>query len=192
MRRRSRRIVNSALEVHWQFSEEERAERGGSELQRQEKKVPSSPVSGGADQAEGSAKVRPIRPDPEVSAKPVRRSFTAEYKARILREADACAPGEIGALLRREGLYSSHLSKRRQQRERGVAQALAPAKRGPKKAPRNPPAQRVAELEQENRRLQQRLQQAEVIIEVQKKSPRYWGFQERTVRTTDRECQKAG
>ena len=89
-------------------------------------------------------------------------------KLRILREADACALGEIGALLRREGPYSSHLSKWRQQRERGELEALAPAKRGPKKESRNPPAQRVAELERENRRLQQRLQQAEVIIEVQK------------------------
>lgn len=114
-------------------------------------------------------KVRPIRPDPEVADKAVRRKFTAEYKLRILREADACAPGEVGALLRREGLYSSHLTTWRRQREAGELEALAPKKRGRKASEPDPSAKRIAELERENRRLQQKLRQAEKIIEVQKK-----------------------
>jgi len=72
------------------------------------------------------------RPDPEVAEKPQRRRFTAEYKVRILRDADACAvPGEIGGLLRREGLYSSHLTEWRRQREQGALAGLAPKKRCP-------------------------------------------------------------
>ena len=110
------------------------------------------------------------RPDPEVAEKPQRRRFTAEYKVRILRDADVCAvPGEIGALLRREGLYSSHLTEWRRQREQGALAGLAPNKRGRHGAPPHPLARRVHELERENTRLQQRLQQAEAIIEVQKK-----------------------
>ena len=76
------------------------------------------------------------RPDPEVAEKPQRRRFTAEYKVRILRDADVCAvPGEIGALLRREGLYSSHLTEWRRQREQGALAGLAPNKRGRRGAP---------------------------------------------------------
>lgn len=115
--------------------------------------------------------IRPVPPDPEVAEKPVRRKFTAEYKSRVLREADACAPGtgELGALLRREGLYSSHLTTWRRQREQGELDALAPKKRGRKAAEPHPLARRVAELERDNERLRRRLQQAEVIIDVQKK-----------------------
>ena len=110
------------------------------------------------------------RPDPEVAEKPQRRRFTAEYKVRLLREADACAePGQIGALLRREGLYSSHLTEWRRQREQGALVALAPRKRGRRGAPPHPLARRGTELERENTRLQRRLQQAEAIIEVQKR-----------------------
>jgi len=118
---------------------------------------------------QGAGKIRPIRPDPEVAAKAARRKFTAEYKLRILREADACAPGEVGALLRREGLYSSHLTEWRRQRERGELEALTPKKRGRKAQEPDPLAKRIAQLERENQRLQRRLQQAEKIIEVQKK-----------------------
>jgi len=108
-----------------------------------------------------------IQPDPEVIPKAERRRFTAEYKLRVLAEADACTKrGEIGALLRREGLYSSHLDKWRTQRQRGALQALAPQKRGPKV---DAQAAEIARLRRENERLQARLQQAETIIEVQKK-----------------------
>ena len=113
--------------------------------------------------------VGPVMPDPEVPDRPVRRRFTAEYKRRILQEADRCQPGELGALLRREGLYSSLLSKWRQQRERAEREALAPKKRGRKPNRRDPAAERIAELERENQRLRKHLQEAEAIIEVQKK-----------------------
>ena len=101
---------------------------------------------------------------------PTRRKLTAEYKLKILAEADACTtPGEIGALLRREGLHSSYLSRWRRAREQGMLGALSPKKRGPKPEPENPLARRVAELERENRRLRKKLEGAETIIEVQKK-----------------------
>ena len=109
-------------------------------------------------------------PDPEVAERAARRRFTAEYKLRMLRQADACTGiGELGALLRREGLYSSHLTTWRRQREEGSLAALSPKKRGRPAAPASPLARRVAELERENARLTQRLQQAETIITVQKK-----------------------
>ena len=108
-------------------------------------------------------------PDPEVPEKPVRRKFTAEYKLSILAEADRCTkPGEIGALLRREGLYSSVLSTWRRNRRDGTLGALSPKKRGPKVV-KNPLADEVARLEREVERLKRKLQQAETIIDVQKK-----------------------
>jgi transposase-like protein len=110
------------------------------------------------------------RPDPEVTEMPTRRKFTAEYKLRILAEVDACThPGEVGALLRREGLYSSHLTRWRKKRRAGALGALAPEKRGPKPAPENPFTKRVAELERECARLRKKLEAAETIIEIQKK-----------------------
>ena len=107
--------------------------------------------------------------DPEVLDKASRRRFTAKYKLGILEEADHCEPGRIGALLRREGLYSSHLTTWRRQHEAGALEALGPRKRGRKAKVRDARAQRVEELERENERLRQRLAQAETIIEVQKK-----------------------
>lgn len=112
----------------------------------------------------------PVVPDPEVPERAVRRRFTAEYKLQVLRQADQCAGvGEVGALLRREGLYSSHLTTWRRQREQGALVALAPKKRGRPAAPVSPLARRVAELERDNARLQRRLRQAEAIIDAQKK-----------------------
>lgn len=106
-------------------------------------------------------------PDPQVVPKAERRRFSAEYKQRILAEADGCTErGQIGALLRREGLYSSHLDKWRRQRERGILQALAPQRRGPKP---DPQVAEIAKLRHENEQLRARLQRAEHIIEVQKK-----------------------
>jgi transposase-like protein len=111
-----------------------------------------------------------VRPAPEVLEKPARRRFTAAYKLEILKEAEACSePGEIGALLRREGLYSSHLAAWRGQRDQGSLRALSPAKRGRKPKTKNPLADEVARLERENRKLQKRLGKAELIIDFQKK-----------------------
>jgi len=123
-----------------------------------------------------SAGLQPAVPDPEVPEKARRRRFSAAYKLEVLRQADACSePGEIGALLRREGLYSSLLSKWRQQREEGALEGLQPKKRGRKAQPRNPLAGRVAELERDNERLRKKLEQAETIIDVQKKLSRILG-----------------
>ncbi len=108
--------------------------------------------------------------DPEVPEKAIRRRFTAAYKLKILRQADSCTKqGEIGALLRREGLYASLLSSWRQSREKGVLGALTPKKRGRKAKVETTQGRRVKELERENRRLQRRLEQAQTIIEFQKK-----------------------
>ena len=129
--------------------------------------------SGGATRpaaAEGiPATGGPPIPDPEVSAKPIRRRFSAGYKRRILREADTCDPGGIAILLRREGLYSSHLTTWRHQREQGEIAGLEPRKRGRKTTPRNPLSAENERLQRENERLQKRLRQAETIIDVQKK-----------------------
>jgi transposase len=118
----------------------------------------------------------PTIPDPEVVVKPKRRQFTADYKRRILQEAEACTqPGEIGALLRREGLYSSHLTTWRHQRQRGELQGLAPAKRGRKA---DPHAAEIAQLQRENARLQAQVERAELIIDVQKKLSQLLGLPE--------------
>jgi transposase len=108
--------------------------------------------------------------DPEVLEKASRRRFTAKYKLRVLEQADGCTePGQIGALLRREGLYSSHLTTWRRQREAGALAGLASRKRGCKVNPQTSQTRRMAELERDNERLRHRLVQAETIIDVQKK-----------------------
>jgi transposase len=110
------------------------------------------------------------RPDPEVVPKAKRRRFTAEYKLMVLREADQCTgPGEIGALLRREGLYSSHLTDWRRQREAGELAALAPKKRGRKPSVVEQQAAEASQMQREIDRLRERLRQAEAIIGAQKK-----------------------
>jgi transposase-like protein len=125
-------------------------------------------------------------PNPEVSEKPQRRRFTAEYKLKILREADACAPGELGALLRREGLYSSLLSEWRRQRESGTQLGLEPKKRGRKATRRRDPIARENErLKKDVARLEHRLQQAELIIEVQKKISTMLGIPLKTIDDDD-------
>jgi transposase-like protein len=116
-------------------------------------------------------------PDPEVAEKRPRRKFTAKYKLRILAEADVCTqPGQMGALLRREGLYSSNLTTWRQQREKGILQAMTPKKRGRKQKVKNPLAKKLAQLEKENRRLQLKLKKADLIIEAQKKMSEILGI----------------
>ncbi len=112
----------------------------------------------------------PVGISPELSDRPRRRTFTAKDKLRILAEVDAAAQtGGIGAILRREGIYSSLLSDWRRQRDAGSYDALSPAKRGPKVAPVNPMAADLTLARAENARLQERLDRAEIIIDLQKK-----------------------
>ena len=135
------------------------------EPERRDGERSEAPRSGGSPT--GARDVAPGPPDPEVPATPTRRRFSAEYRLRILKEADACKKaGELGALLRREGLYSSHLITWRQQRDRGALVGMRTTKRGPQPRPVDP---RVKQLEAENRRLQRKLQRAETIITLQKK-----------------------
>jgi len=109
-------------------------------------------------------------PDPEVAATARRRQFSSSEKRRLLVAADRCTKvGEIGALLRREGIYSSYLTTWRKQREATERAALEPQKRGRKADPARAETRRVAELTQENERLRRKLVQAETIIDVQKK-----------------------
>jgi len=109
-------------------------------------------------------------PNPEVREKAVRRRFTAAYKLQILKEAERCTEhGQLGTLLRREGLYSSNLITWKRQMEKGTLEALSPKKRGRKAKAPDPSARRIAELERENQRLQKKLRQAQTIIDVQKK-----------------------
>ena len=131
----------------------------GEEPERRGDERSETPRSGGSSPIERAA----APPDPEVPARHARRRFTTAYKLEILRKADACSrQGELGALLRKEGLYSSHLITWRQQRERG----LTPKRRGRKAVPVDP---RLKKLEQENRRLTTRLQKAEALLDFQKK-----------------------
>jgi transposase-like protein len=105
-----------------------------------------------------------------VSDRPRRRTFTVAEKLRILAATDLAAEtGQIGAILRREGVYSSVLSDWRRLRAAGVLGALAPSKRGPKPSDVNPLAQDLADARRDNARLQRRLERAEAIIDLQKK-----------------------
>jgi transposase len=109
------------------------------------------------------------RPNPEVLARAKRRTYTGEYKQQVLAEADAArGSGEIGAVLRRHGLYSSHLTKWRQERKAGILEGLAPQKRGPK-SKANPLTAENQKLRRDNERLTDRLRKAEIVIDVQKK-----------------------
>jgi len=118
-------------------------------------------------------------PEPEVPETVPRRRFTAAFKLRILQQADQCTqPGEIGALLRREGLYSSHLVTWRRQRAEGLLKGLTPKKRGRKKKPVDPSAVRIAQLEKETLRLKQQLRRAEIIIDAQKKISEILGIEQ--------------
>lgn len=132
--------------------------------------TPEPPAPGGT--------VPPPPPDPnEVLEKPHRRRFSADYKQRILQEADRCHQhGDLGALLRREGLYASHLSAWRRQREQGILDGLAPRRRGRKQKRRDPLVEENQRLQHENRQLLARLEKAETIIEFQKKLSRLLGL----------------
>ena len=114
----------------------------------------------------------------EAVGKAERRRFTAEYKQKVLREADNCQqPGEIGALLRREGLYWSNLSNWRKQRKSGELAGLSARRRGPQRREKNPLGDRVRELERENARLKRRAERAEGIVELQKKVSEILGIE---------------
>ena len=131
--------------------------------------VVAGPGAEGARRATGGpgpvTTSRPSDPAPEVPATVQRRRFSAEYRFRILKHADACKqPGEVGALLRREGLYSSLLTNWRRQREAGALREMRGRRRGPR-----PVDPRMKQLEAENRRLPRKLQRAETIITLQKK-----------------------
>jgi transposase len=118
--------------------------------------------------ANNAAAETPV-PDPEVRAQPKRRRFTAAYKARIVEEAQRCTePGQIGALLRREGLYSSALTTWRRQYQAGALQGLKDDKRGRKRT-RDARDEELQRLRRENQRLTKKLRQAELIIDIQKK-----------------------
>ncbi len=121
----------------------------------------------------------PLSPsEVEVTAKPTRRRYTAEYKHRILREAETCTrQGELGVLLRREGLYSSNLTVWRKQRERREIEGLSQKKRGPLPKEKNPLAAKVATLERENRQLRARSERAEGLVELQKKVSEILGIE---------------
>ena len=143
---------------------------GGTEGGRSPSGVPPTTAAATAPAgAPATGNGKPI-PDPAVLETPVRRRFTAEYKLRILCEADrSTEPGQLGVLLRREGLYSSHLSAWRQQRDEGTLAALTPKRRGRKA---NSDAPLIAEnerLKRETQRLAAKLRQAETIIDIQKK-----------------------
>ncbi|SRR6266851_2901457 len=135
-----------------------------SEGERSEPQRSAATAKAGADSAPGA------RPDPEVVPKPKRRTYTAEYKQRILEEAEVAAVtrGGLGALLRREGLYSSLLAYWRREQAKGILEALTPQKRGPK-SKRNPMEEEVQKLRRQNARLSEDLRKAHIIIDVQKK-----------------------
>jgi len=123
------------------------------------------------------AGTRPALPDPEVVAKPKRRRFTAEYRLRIVEEADQCRqPGDVGRLLRREGLYSSHLTKWREAHRNGALHGLRSKKRGVKPKASNPLEPKVRELEAKVARLEKDLHTAHTILDVQGKVAGLLGF----------------
>lgn len=119
-----------------------------------------------------------VAQETEVSAKAKRRRFSAAEKLRILKEADACTkPGEQGALLRREGLYSSHLTEWRRARERGELDALSPKKRGRKVKEVHPLEKKVADLQRSLEKAELRAKRAEALVELQKKVSELLGIQ---------------
>ena len=142
----------------------------------------SAPVLGVEERSDeapstGASSGRVAPPDPEVVARPKRRRFTAEYRLRILEEADDCTePGDVGRLLRREGLYSSHLTKWREARRDGALGGLRSKKRGTKPKAMNPLASKVRELEAKVARLEKDLHTAHTILDVQEKVAGLLGF----------------
>lgn len=152
-------------------------------LERSGDERSETPRSGGPSMVERRSPGPDGVPDPEVVARPKRRQFTIEYKLRVLKEADAGKePGAIGALLRREGLYSSHLVLWRRQREQAASTQLKSRKRGPKAKVQDP---RIKQLERDKARLERRLRRAETIIEIQKKVHELLGIPLRNLDTDE-------
>lgn len=154
----------------------------GPERAQHNREESEGPGPGGRLDREG---ISAVLADPEVLERATRRSFSLEYKLRILSEADKCHQGgsKIGELLRREGLYSSHLTSWRKQREQGKLSGLTPQKRGPKPRISQPLTQENQRLQRENDRLSGRLKQAEMIIEIQKKVSEILGIPLKTFET---------
>jgi transposase len=147
-------------------------------MQYKELKTNGSAVAGAEEGRKPTTVPAPAGASPEMSDRPRRRTFTAETKLRVLAEIDGVTDvGGIGAVLRREGLYSSVLSDWRRQRDSGALGALTPAKRGPKPAVLNPLAAELTQARRENARLGRRLEHAEAIIEIQKKVAALLGIQ---------------
>jgi len=141
----------------------------------------SAPALGAEERSDDDATAGAGAPgaqrDPEVAAKAKRRQFTAEYRLRILEEADGCTePGEVGQLLRREGLYSSHLTAWRKARRNGALRGLASKKRGAKPKARNPLEPKVRQLEAKVEHLEKELHKAHTILDVQEKVAGLLGF----------------
>lgn len=135
------------------------------------------PVPGGEERSDEAPGTGARPPDPEVVAKPRRRQFSAAYRLRILEEAERCTePGEVGQLLRREGLYSSHLTQWRKLRRDGSLAGLAPRKRGAKPAVANPLDAKVRALEAKVASLEKQLHTAHTILDVQGKVAGLLGF----------------
>ncbi|MDE2058183.1 MAG: transposase [candidate division NC10 bacterium] len=150
------------------------------------RRIPARPWVDPVRTAEPQRAASAAPADPEVPAKAARRRFTAADKLRILKLADACTvPGSRGALLRREGLYSSDLTTWRRQREAGTLSALTPQKRGRKAPGRDPLRRENAQLRTENERLTRRLRQAELIMDVQNKVSQMLGIPLATVEAGD-------
>ena len=138
----------------------------GSEGERSEPERTTEP-NGGRRQG--------VAPDPEVVERPTRRKFTAQYKRRVLADV-AANPGAVGLILRREGLYSSHLTTWRMALQKAEQNALEPKKRGPKPAPEDPYLIEKTKLNRENALLQKKLRKAELIIDLQKKVSQILGI----------------
>ena len=138
---------------------------------------PCAPALGVEERSDETPSAGAGRPDPEVVAQPRRRQFSAQYRLQILEEADRCtAPGEVGRLLRREGLYSSHLTQWRKARRQGTLDGLSPKKRGVKPAAGNPLDGKVRALEAKVARLEKELRTAHTILDVQGKVAGLLGF----------------
>lgn len=142
---------------------------GVAPAERREAERSEADRSGAGATPDARAAGTPGRPDPEVVVDAKRRTFTAEYKWRVLAAADAAVGrGEIGALLRREGLYSSHLVTWRRERQAGILKGLTPRRRGPKPT-RSPQDDEIRRLREANERLTEELRKAQIVIDVQKK-----------------------